>query len=159
MHRTLLVLFAGLGLAGPQGAAGHYAPPWPNRQGAPMVITAEPLPGVAHWRCWQSFGTVRGFDECDSSAVISLGGLPAGTRRVSMRCLHELHYIATRQVAGNAAMLGVHDQTATTVQTVEVQGRQAYVSVGAHIGLPADGATPIHYWDGAVSCSVVGTLP
>ncbi len=141
-------------------AAAAHAHPAPDTDRPPFAggATAPHLlvPQLAHWRCWQSFGNRRGFDECDSSAVVFLDGLPDGARRVSVLCMHELHYITTRQVAGNAASLGARERVAMTLDTVEVSGSQAYVSVQANLGLPGADSTPMHYWDGPVTCTILG---
>lgn len=159
MHRLLPAMLASLGLALPGSAAALSATARPSPSKPAVSGTAEPLPGIAHWRCWQSFDTVQGFDECDGSAVIHLDGLPDGTRRVRMHCIHELHYLTARPLEGSTARLDAHDRSARSMQTVEVHGRQAYVSLGSHIVLPVAGATPFHYWNGAVRCTIVGTRP
>jgi len=155
-HASSLMALALAGL----GAAAAHAHPAPDTARPPFAggATAPHLlvPQLAHWRCWQSFGDRRGFDECDSTAVVFLDGLPDGARRVSMLCMHELHYIATRQVAGNATSLGAREKVAMTLDTVDVSGSQAYVSVQANLVLPGTEATPMHYWDGPVTCTILG---
>ncbi len=125
--------------------------------GRDAMPTTFPMPELSHWTCWRSFRDVHGFDECDSQAVLFVGGLPRGTRQIRVECRHELHYV-TRRDSGNAASIGIREQATVSRQTVTVRGDAAFVSVSAHLGVRSGAGVPTHYWQGPLRCEILGVL-
>lgn len=129
-----------------------------TRSPEPMPVIAPELivPPWAHWTCWQSFAARPGFDECDSAALVLVEGLPRDQASVRIDCVHELRYLAARQIAGRSMLMSTLERSVHSHHTVVLNGGRGHLDVRADLALAPQRMVPVHYWDGRVNCRFVG---